>query len=103
MNGNLWVNVRSLLFLDGDIFLGSHKQDYGSMLNLMTVSMVRKKLFLAFDQGCFLARACHARPGDNLPHAWHQGCFLARACHARLPWQFDLFAFTTFTNLGGVF
>ena len=81
MNGNLWVNVRSLLFLDGDIFLGSHKQDYGSMLNLMTISMVRKKLFLAFDQGCVLVRACHAR----------------------LPWQFDLFAFTTFTNLGGVF
>ena len=49
----------SLLFLDDDIFGGSHKQDYGSMLNLMTVSMVRKK--------------------------------------------FDVFAFTTFTNLGGVF
>ena len=81
MNVNSWVNVCSLLFLDDDIFGESHKQDYGSMLNLMTVSMVRKKFFLAFDQGCFLARACHAR----------------------LPWQFDLFAFTTFTNLGGVF
>lgn len=81
MNDNLWVNVRSLLFLDDDIFLGSHKQDYGSMLNLMTVNVVTKKLFLAFDQGCVLSRACHAR----------------------LPWQSDLFAFTTFTNLGGVF
>jgi len=48
VNGNSRVNVCSLLFLDDDIFLGSHKQDYGSMLNLMTVSMVRKKLFLAF-------------------------------------------------------
>jgi|GEM_PF-3616669 len=65
MNGNLWVNVRSLLFLDGDIFLGSHKQDYGSMLNLMTVSMVRKKLFLAFDPRCPAggARARARAPG----------------------------------------